>query len=58
MGLGAYLRNIKDATVTIAEGMAVTASHMIRKPFTIQYPDRLANFSPAAWRSQRAAAAA
>src|SRR5207247_1785888 len=41
MGLGAYLRNIKDAALTIADGMAVTASHLVRKPFTVQYPDRL-----------------
>ena len=27
--------------MTIAEGMAVTASHMLRKPYTSQYPDRL-----------------
>ena len=41
MGLGAYLRNIRDAAVTIADGMAVTFSHLVRKPFTVQYPDRL-----------------
>ena len=41
MGLGAYFRNIKEAVTSIAEGLAVTASHMIRKPFTIEYPDRL-----------------
>src|SRR5205807_255896 len=41
MGFGAYLRNIKDAAVTIAEGLAVTASHLVRKPYTVQYPDRL-----------------
>src|SRR4029077_21008624 len=41
MGLGTYLRNIKDALATIADGMAVTASHMIRKPVTLEYPDRL-----------------
>ncbi len=41
MGLGAYLRNIKDAALTIADGMAVTASHLVRKPYTVQYPDRL-----------------
>src|SRR5262249_59320654 len=40
MGLGTYLRNIKDAVATIADGMAVTASHMIRKPITLEYPDR------------------
>ena len=41
MGLVSYIRNIRDAAVTIADGMAVTASHMLRKPYTIQYPDRL-----------------
>ena len=41
MGFGTYLRNIKDALATIADGMAVTASHMIRKPVTLEYPDRL-----------------
>ena len=41
MGLGTYFRNIKDAALTIGDGMAVTFSHLVRKPFTIQYPDRL-----------------
>ena len=41
MGLGTYLRNIKDAALTISDGMAVTFSHLVRKPFTLQYPDRL-----------------
>jgi hypothetical protein len=41
MGFGTYFRNIKDALATIADGMAVTASHMIRKPVTLEYPDRL-----------------
>ncbi|MGH7836278.1 MAG: NuoI/complex I 23 kDa subunit family protein, partial [Candidatus Binataceae bacterium] len=36
-----YFRNIKDALVSIFDGMAVTASHLIRRPFTIQYPDRM-----------------
>jgi len=35
-----YLQYIKDATVTIFEGMAVTLSWMFRRPMTIQYPDR------------------
>jgi NADH-quinone oxidoreductase subunit I len=39
---GTYFRHIKDAVVTIFDGMAVTASHLIRKPYTIQYPDRIA----------------
>ena len=41
MGVATYLRNIKDAAVTIADGMAVTFSHLLRKPYTVQYPDRL-----------------
>ena len=36
----AYARNIIDAATTIFEGMAVTCSHFVRKPSTIQYPDR------------------
>jgi NADH-quinone oxidoreductase subunit I len=38
---GIYFRHIKDAVVSIFDGMAVTASHLIRKPYTIQYPDRI-----------------
>ena len=37
----AYFRNIKEAVVSIFDGMAVTASHLVRKPYTIQYPDRI-----------------
>jgi NADH-quinone oxidoreductase subunit I len=36
-----YFRNMTEAVVTIFEGMAVTASHFIRKPYTVQYPDRI-----------------
>src|SRR5215469_13114392 len=35
-----YFDNIKNAVTTIFEGMAVTASHFVRRPYTIQYPDR------------------
>ncbi len=35
-----YFQNIKNAAVTIFEGMAVTLSWMFRRPITIQYPDR------------------
>ena len=41
MGLAAYVRNIRETVLTIGEGMAVTFSHLLRKPYTIQYPDRL-----------------
>ncbi len=41
MGASAYFQHIKEALTTIFDGMAVTASHMIRKPYTVQYPDRI-----------------
>ncbi len=41
MGAAAYFQHVKEALATIFDGMAVTASHMIRKPYTIQYPDRI-----------------
>jgi formate hydrogenlyase subunit 6/NADH:ubiquinone oxidoreductase subunit I len=40
-GIGRYFKNITDAVATIFEGMTVTFSHLVRKPFTIQYPDRV-----------------
>lgn len=36
-----YIGNIKDACVTVFEGMAVTFSHFVRRPSTVQYPDRI-----------------
>jgi NADH-quinone oxidoreductase subunit I len=41
MGAADYFQHFKEALATIFDGMAVTASHMIRKPYTIQYPDRI-----------------
>ncbi len=38
---GNYFRYMADAVTTIFEGMAVTASHFVRKPYTVQYPDRI-----------------
>jgi formate hydrogenlyase subunit 6/NADH:ubiquinone oxidoreductase subunit I len=40
-GARRYFQNIKDAVATIFEGMTVTFSHFVRKPYTIQYPDRV-----------------
>src|ERR1039458_6629753 len=37
-----YVHNIKDTVSTIFEGMAVTGAHFMRKPYTVQYPDRMA----------------
>jgi NADH-quinone oxidoreductase subunit I/NAD(P)H-quinone oxidoreductase subunit I len=36
-----YFANIKETVATIFEGMAVTFSHFVRKPYTVQYPDRI-----------------
>jgi formate hydrogenlyase subunit 6/NADH:ubiquinone oxidoreductase subunit I len=38
----AYFQNIKEAVLSIFEGMAVSGSHFMRKPYTVQYPDRTA----------------
>ncbi len=35
-----YFRNIVDTASTVFEGMAVTCSHFVRRPSTVQYPDR------------------
>lgn len=37
-----YLENIKSTVQTVFEGMTITFSHLMRKPMTIQYPDRTA----------------
>ena len=37
-----YFKNIGETVATIFEGMAVTFSHFVRRPSTIQYPDRIA----------------
>src|SRR5512143_2023615 len=39
--IAAYFRNIVDTATTVFEGMAVTCSHFIRRPSTVQYPDRM-----------------
>ena len=36
-----YFLNIQKAAFSIFEGLAVTLSYMVRKPMTIQYPDRI-----------------
>lgn len=41
-GMTEYFGNIKDTVSTIFEGMAITFSHFVRRPSTIQYPDRIA----------------
>jgi formate hydrogenlyase subunit 6/NADH:ubiquinone oxidoreductase subunit I len=36
-----YLTNITNGLSTIFEGLAITASHLLRRPITVQYPDRI-----------------
>lgn len=36
-----YFKNIGEASTSILEGMAITFSHLFRKPYTIQYPDKM-----------------
>ena len=36
-----YFANITETVRTIFEGMAITFSHFVRKPYTVQYPDRV-----------------
>jgi len=36
-----YFRNIKETVTSIFEGMTITFSHLVRKPYTVQYPDRM-----------------
>lgn len=38
--LNSYVRNIVETASTVFEGLAVTFSHFVRKPSTVQYPDR------------------
>ena len=37
----AYLGNIVGSATSIFEGLTITFSHFFRKPFTVQYPDRM-----------------
>jgi NADH-quinone oxidoreductase subunit I/NAD(P)H-quinone oxidoreductase subunit I len=40
MAQNGYFRNIRDAVTSIFEGLSITFSHLVRKPYTVQYPDR------------------
>ena len=40
-GLVRYIKDITEAVTTIFEGMAITLSHLVRRPMTIQYPDKI-----------------
>ena len=36
-----YFKNIFDTVRTVFEGLSVTFSYLVRRPMTIQYPDRI-----------------
>ena len=40
--LAGYVRNIFETVTTVFEGMTITFSHLVRRPMTVQYPDRIA----------------
>lgn len=39
--MSAYVSNLVQTATSIFEGMSVTFSHFFRKPYTVQYPDRM-----------------
>ena len=39
--MSAYFDNIKEAATSLFNGFAITLSNMLKKPTTVQYPDRL-----------------
>jgi len=41
MGVGSYIKDIKDTVTSVFEGMSITFSHLVRRPMTIQYPDKI-----------------
>ncbi len=41
VAMKAYFLNIYNVLYSVTEGMAVTMSHMFRRPFTVQYPNKL-----------------
>ena len=42
MNKDSYLGRVAETCRTVFDGMAVTFSHFVRRPSTIQYPDRMA----------------
>src|SRR5215471_17394290 len=41
MSVGSYVRDIMDTVKSVFEGMSITFSHLVRRPMTIQYPDKI-----------------
>ena len=41
MTVGSYIKDITDTVKSVFEGMSITLSHLVRRPMTIQYPDKI-----------------
>jgi len=41
MGVASYIKDIVDTVKSTFEGMSITFSHLMRRPMTIQYPDKI-----------------
>ncbi len=39
--MAGYFANIRETVSTVFEGLTVTFSHLVRRPYTVQYPDRV-----------------
>ena len=39
--LTSYVKDIQAAISSTFEGMSITFSHLMRRPMTIQYPDKI-----------------
>ena len=41
MNVASYIKDIQDTVASTFEGMSITFSHLVRRPMTIQYPDKI-----------------
>ncbi len=41
MAVASYVKDIVEAVKSTFEGMSITFSHLVRRPMTIQYPDKI-----------------
>jgi NADH-quinone oxidoreductase subunit I/NAD(P)H-quinone oxidoreductase subunit I len=40
MTVSSYAGSVKDTVVSFWHGLSITLSHLVRRPMTVQYPDR------------------
>src|SRR5437870_11579066 len=41
MGVASYVKDIKDTLTSVFEAMSITFSHLVRRPMTIEYRDKI-----------------